>query len=60
MGGLGIDLNFSLHDGDKVSTRDAHCGHHNEHLKKCGKCTKKFSACDNLRTHHTLTHPREK
>ena len=34
MGGLGIHLNFSLHDpSDKVTTRDAHCGHHNEHLK---------------------------
>ena len=36
MRGLGIHLNFSLHpddDGDKVTTRDAHCGHHNEHLK---------------------------
>ena len=32
-------MNFSLppppphDDGDKVTTRDAHCGHHNEHLK---------------------------
>ena len=40
--GLGIHLNFSVppppppyhDDGDKVTTRDAHCGHHNEHLKK--------------------------
>ena len=37
MGGLGIHWNFSLHPNpnppDKVTTRDAHCGHHNEHLK---------------------------
>ena len=38
--GLGIHLNFSVppnppnpDDGDKVTTRDAHCGLHNEHLK---------------------------
>ena len=37
--GLGIHWNFSVppnpphHDGDKVTTRDAHCGLHNEHLK---------------------------
>ena len=28
-------------DGDKVTTRDAHCGHHNEHLKKMS--TKKLT-----------------
>ena len=37
-GGLGIHWSFSVpppyhDDGDKVTTRDAHGGHHNEHLK---------------------------
>ena len=42
-GGHGIHWNFSVppnpnphDDGDKVTTRDAHCGLHNEHLKKLG------------------------
>ena len=40
MGGLGIHWNFSVHDPpDKVTTRDAHCGHHNEHLKKLSEAS---------------------